>query len=203
MECLAKVARCKTGEPIYCQEDPAHFWYRIVTGAARSCVLLADGRRQIVDFLMPGDLFGVGEGQAHLFSVEAIIAETTVARYPRRRVEVLAESDVEVGRQLRETAFNSIMRLQQRMLLLARTRAIEKVGSFLIEMADRSSPATENTVALPMSRYDIADYLAIAVETVSRALTQLRQRGAIVLDSSRVVRIIDRGALQEGCTVRH
>ena len=83
------------------------------------------------------------------------------------------------------------------MLILGRATAQEKVGSFLIEMAERLSGATD-AVALPMSRYDIADYLALSVETVSRALTDLRHRKAIVLTGAHHVKILDRGALENG-----
>jgi CRP-like cAMP-binding protein len=158
---------------------------------------MTDGRRYIASFLLPGDFFGFSAGQVHRFSVEAIIAGTIVARYPRRRVEMLAESDAEVGRRVREAAFESIARLQMRMLLLARGNALEKVCAFLLEMADQSADAAD-VFDLPMSRYDIADYLAIAVETVSRALTMLRSRGAIAFLGTRRIKIIDRNALEEG-----
>jgi CRP/FNR family nitrogen fixation transcriptional regulator len=199
MECLATIVRCKMGETIYYQEGPADYWYRILSGAARKSALLADGRRQIVDFLLPGDLFGFGTREGHRFSVEVIAEGTTVARYPRRRIEMLAEANPEVGRRIRETAFDSISRLQTRMVLLGRTSALEKVCAFLLEMADRTgADPPSSSVWLPMSRYDIADYLAIAVETVSRTLTELRRRGAIALSGARFVRIVDRTALEDG-----
>ncbi len=194
---LGAMSSCRLGETIYYQEDTADYWYQLVSGAARKCTLMRDGRRHIASFLLPGDLFGFGAKQVHRFSVEAIVAGTIVARYPRRRVEMLAESDAEVGRRVREAAFESIAQLQMRMLLLARCNALEKVCAFLLEMADHSASAGD-VFELPMSRYDIADYLAIAVETVSRALTMLRSRGAIVLFGTRRIKILDRGALEEG-----
>jgi len=159
-------------------------------------VLSSDGRRHIVDFILPNDPFGLAAAGLRRFCVEALVPGTLIARFPRGAAERLADSDPEVGGYIREAAFTSIVHLQQRMVILGRTSALEKVSAFLLEIADRGQSSPIHAVLLPMSRYDIADYLAIAVETVSRALTQLRQRGAIVLDSSRVVRIIDRGALQ-------
>jgi CRP/FNR family transcriptional regulator, nitrogen fixation regulation protein len=82
--------------------------------------------------------------------------------------------------------------------MLGRITALEKVGSFILEMATRLSRERGNSIALPMSRYDIADYLAVSVETVSRALTYLKQRGVIKLSGARLVWIVDRDALKEG-----
>jgi len=196
LERLATQVRCKVGETVYHCTEATHYWYRIVLGAARTSALTADGYRHIVEFLLPGDFFGFGAGDTHHFSVETITAGTIVARYPRRDAERLAESDPLVSRHIREVAFASIDRLQTRMVILGRTSALEKVSAFLLEMADRSRTGPLNSVVLPMSRYDIADYLAIAVETVSRTLTELRGRGVISLGSVRRVRICDRQALE-------
>ena len=185
----------RRGATIHGPDDPAQHWYRLVSGVARKCALLPDGRRQIVDFLLPGDFFGLIVRHEHRFAVEAIAKDTVVARYPRRRVEALADSDPEVGRLIREVAFETISRAQARTLILGRTTAAEKVGSFLLEMAERWAGATVDAFVLPMSRYDIADYLALAAETVSRALTDLKQRGAIALVRAHRVRIVDRDTL--------
>lgn len=196
LERLATEVRCKVGETVYHCAESTHYWYRVVVGAARKSALTADGCRHIVEFLLPGDFFGFGCGDTHRFSVETISAGTVVARYPRRDAERLAESDPVVSRHIREVAFASIERLQRRMVILGRTSALEKVSAFLLEMADRSATGAGISVVLPMSRYDIADYLGVAVETVSRALTELRVRGVICLGSVRRVRICDRPALE-------
>jgi CRP-like cAMP-binding protein len=148
-----------------------------------------------VDFLLPGDMFGFGAQGVQRFGVEAIAPGTLVVRYPRHNAEQLADSDPRIARTIREAAFESIARLQRRMVILSRASAIERVGAFLLEMADRGQEASSHTVTLPMSRYDIADYLGMAVETVSRALTQLRTRHAIALRGVRRVQICDRPAL--------
>jgi CRP/FNR family nitrogen fixation transcriptional regulator len=197
MESLAIASRYAHGEAVYRCNDPVDYWYRIVAGAARKSALTADGYRHIVDFLLPGDLFGFGARGLRPFCVEAIVPGTLVVRYPRRSAEQLADSDPRIARGIREAAFDSIARLQRRMVILSRTRAIERVGAFLLEMADRGHDTSSHTVFLPMSRYDIADYLGIAVETVSRALTELRARRAIVLRGVRRVHICDRPALED------
>jgi CRP/FNR family transcriptional regulator, nitrogen fixation regulation protein len=196
MERLGTLLRCEVDETVYHCEDEAQYWYRLVTGAARKCALSADGRRQIVDFLLPGDLFGFGTHSTHHFSAEVIIRGTIVARYPRQGVERLAESDPRVARWIRESAFESISRLQTRMLILGRASALARVSAFLLEWTGRCSPTPHSAVTLPMSRYDIADYLAMAVETVSRALTVLRERQVIALHGTRRLSICDRQALE-------
>ena len=144
-------------------------------------MLLVDGRRRIVDFLLPGDFFGFSAREEHHLEVEAVTEDTVVARYPRRRVETLAECDPDVGRYIRHLAFESISRLEARIGILGRVTAIEKVSAFLLEMAQRSLNGPSTVVVLPMSRNDIADYLALSVETVSRALTDLKQLGVVAL----------------------
>jgi CRP/FNR family transcriptional regulator, nitrogen fixation regulation protein len=197
LEHLASRARYEIGESIYRYNDPIEHWFRIVAGAARQSALTGDGRRHIVDFILPGDLFGFGAAGGRHFCVEALAPGTLVARYPRRGAERLADSDPQIARNIREVAFESISRLQRRTVTLGRTSALEKVSLFLLEMADRNHTGPTHTVFLPMSRYDIADYLAMAVETVSRTLTELRGRQTIAFRAVRQVRICDRGALEE------
>lgn len=196
LERLGTLLQCEMDETVCDCTDGARDWYRVVSGAARRCSLTADGRRQIVDFLLPGDLFGFGPDAIHHISTEVIIGGTTIARYPLRRAEQLAESDPQVGRWVRERAFESISRLQTRMLILGRPSALARVSAFLLDWTSRAHPSPTAAVTLPMSRYDIADYLAMAVETVSRALTALRERQMIALRGTRRLRICDRNALE-------
>ena len=196
LESMSAIARFAPGDMIYRSGDPADFWYRIVSGACRKCAYGLDGSRQIVDFPRPGDLFGYDALDAHAFSVEAIVSNTTVARYPRRDAERVANSEPHVAKRIRELAFDSIYRLERRMLILGRATAVEKVSSFLLEMADFFRAISGGAMTLPMSRYDIADYLAMAVETVSRVLTSLRDKGAIRFHGRRCVRIQDRSLLE-------
>ena len=192
---LAVVARYDTDQPIHRYNDPAQYWFRIVAGAARKSALSGDGRRHIVDFLLPGDFFGFCASSEHHFCVETIVAGSLVARFPRRSAERLADSDPQVARHIRQAAFESIARLQRRTLILAGSSALEKVGAFLLEMADRAGVEQTRWVRLPMSRSDIADYLAMAVETVSRTLTELRARRVIAYRDARRVQICDRRVL--------
>jgi CRP-like cAMP-binding protein len=116
---LAVSARYARGQEIYAPDDPADGWYRLISGVARKCALTADGRRQIVDSLRPGDFFGLITRPKHRFAVEAVKG-TVVGRYPRRRVELLADSDSRIGRRIREAASEAISRSQARMIILGR-----------------------------------------------------------------------------------
>jgi CRP/FNR family nitrogen fixation transcriptional regulator len=195
---LAMITPFHRAQEICSQGRPADHWYYIVSGAARRCVIRLDGRRQIVDLLLPGDLFGFSVLNEYDSTIEAIAEGTVVAAYPRRRVEMLADSNPQLAREIRQIAFAALSRLQAQLLILGRVTALEKVGSFILEMVSRLSAANSNSVALPMSRYDIADYLAVSVETVSRSLTDLKHRGVIKLAGTRIVMIVNRNALEDG-----
>jgi CRP/FNR family nitrogen fixation transcriptional regulator len=186
------------GEEICSQGRPVEYWYLVISGAARRCAIRPDGRRQIVDLLLPGDFWGFAIGEEWDATVEAVAEGTVVAAYPRRRIETQADSDPKIAREIRQIAFAALARLQAQLLILGRITALEKVGSFILEMAARLADGHANHVALPVSRYDIADYLGVSVETVSRSLSDLKHRGAIKLQGTRTVSIVDRYVLEEG-----
>lgn len=192
---LAILGRYDTGQCVYRWNDSTEYWYRVMRGAARSSTLRGDGHRYIVDFVFPGDLFGLSALARHL-CVEAIASGTLIVRYPRERAERVADCDPQIARIIRQAAFDLIGRMQKRAVILGRSSALEKVSGFLLEMLDRGHTAATGDVFLPMSRYDIADYLAMAVETVSRTLTELRTRRTISLLDARHICICDRSALE-------
>lgn len=196
-EALATRVRYTRGQAIYEEDSVVDCWCRVVSGVARRFSLRIDGRRQIVDLLLPNDVFGFGTRGRHRFNVEAVVDGTVIARYPRARVETLASSDVRVAQQLQEASTEAMARLQTQILTLGRTTAEAKVGCFLLRMAERLSTDPSDPLLLPISREDIADYLALSVETVSRSLTQLKRRGVIRLLDTRRIRIVDREALEE------
>jgi CRP/FNR family nitrogen fixation transcriptional regulator len=199
LESVAMRTRYRSGEEICAEEGEGALWYRLVAGVGRRYAVRPSGRRQIVGLLLPGDLFGFPSRGEHAFSVEAAVDPTVVACYPRRRIEQLADSDPRVARAMREMAFEAIARLEEQIFILGRTTALKKVGSFLSKVAERMSGGGEGRIVLPISRYDIADYLGLSVETVSRCLTGLKERGIIRLSGPRRVSIVDREALEAGC----
>jgi len=177
---------------IYGENEPAEYLYRLVSGTVRTSKILNDGRRQIGEFYMPGDIFGLEMGSDHSFSAEAI-TDAKVIVIKRSAVEALATRDNDVARQLWATTGRELQRMQDHILLLIKT-AQERVAGFLLEMAERIKSTTE--VELPMSRQDIADYLGLTIETVSRTLTNLENSSAIALPSSRRIVLRNRAALR-------
>jgi CRP-like cAMP-binding protein len=176
---------------IYGETEPAEYLYKVVNGAVRTYKVLSDGRRQIGAFYLPGDMFGLEIGEEHTFSAEAI-TDSKVLVIKRTALVGLAARDNEVARQLWTLTGRELERVQDHILVLIKT-ARERVASFLLEMAGRLSAS--NVVELPMSRQDIADYLGLTVETVSRTLSHLEHAAAIELPSSRRIILRNRAAL--------
>jgi CRP/FNR family nitrogen fixation transcriptional regulator len=176
---------------IYGEGEPADYVYKVVSGTVRTSKILADGRRQIGSFYLPGDVFGLEVGDDHAFSAEAI-TESRVLIMRRSALIGLATRDGDVARQMWTLAGHELARVQDHILLLVKT-AQERVVGFLLEMADRTPDGV--AVELPMSRQDIADYLGLTIETVSRTLTMLESDGAIELPTSRCVMLRKRSAL--------
>jgi CRP/FNR family nitrogen fixation transcriptional regulator len=192
---FAMLVHCHRGQEIPNNSGPTGHWYYVIAGAVRRCTIRSDGRRQIVDLMLPRDFFFVSDGRKE-GTIEAIVEETVLASYPGGRVEQVAERDPQFARELRDVAFQSLTRSQDQLLILGGITALEKVGSFLISLAGRASDSREQ-VELPVSRYDIADYLAVSVETVCRSITDLQQRGVISLAGKRTIKILNRGALED------
>jgi CRP/FNR family transcriptional regulator, nitrogen fixation regulation protein len=196
VDSVASLMPCCRGQMIYDEGAPVECWYRVVSGTARRFIVRPDGRRQIIDLLLSGDVFGFGAHGSHSFTAEAIRDGTVVARYPRSRLEALVRSDVRIAQEVQEMALEETRRLQDLILILGRTTAQEKVGAFLVHLAERLAGGPADRMILPISRYDIADYLALSVETVSRALSSLKRNGLIKFSGTRQVAIIDRGAIE-------
>ena len=176
---------------IYGENEPAEYLYKVVSGTVRTYKVLADGRRQIGAFYLPGDIFGLETGDEHAFSAEAI-SDSKVLVIKRSALVSLAERDNGIARQLWTLTANELRRVQDHILLLIKT-AHERVAGFLLEMAQRV--CVNNAIELPMSRQDIADYLGLTIETVSRTFTHLENIAAIEVPSSRRIVLRNRSAL--------
>lgn len=180
-------------EEIVAQDDPATYCYLILSGCVRTVQLMEDGRRQVAEFLFAGDLFGCEALETHEFGAEAV-SPVTLRRYARRDLELLADQDREVGRRLRELTARRLRAGRDHMVLLGRKTASERIASFLLKMAEHSSPDGQSLITLPMNRTDMGDYLGLTIETVCRRLTQLRQDGTITTRGG-MIAILDRRAL--------
>lgn len=177
---------------VYGEDEPAEFVYLVARGAIRTYKLLADGRRQIAAFRLPGDVFGLEVGDTHAFTAEAIVdSDVIVAK--RSVIMALAGRDGAVARDMWLATARDLARAQELLLLLGRKSARERVATFLLEMADRVSDGA--IIELPMSRQDIADYLGLTIETVSRTLSQMEHSATIALPTCRRIELRDRSVL--------
>ncbi|MDD1526508.1 transcriptional regulator [Bradyrhizobium sp. WBOS7] len=184
----------KKGTEIYGEKEPAEYVYQVKTGAVRSYKLLSDGRRQIGAFHLAGDIFGLENGSAHRFTAEAIV-DTTVRLIRRQTLELVADSDPVVANNLLNMTTTNLQHAEDHMLLLGRKTSLERVAAFILEMDQRLTRT--DVIALPMSRRDIADYLGLTLETVSRALSRLHEFGIIdfVGNTQRQIVLSDRQKL--------
>jgi CRP/FNR family transcriptional regulator, nitrogen fixation regulation protein len=191
IEMIGAIMPSARNSEIYGVHERAKYLYKVLKGSVRTCKVSEDGRRQISAFYLPGDVFGFEVGDEHTLSAEAIVdCQLLVIR--RASVAALATRDSSVARQLWAMTAAEQQRAQDHVMLLIKN-AQERVAWFLLEMSKRSSSSDE--INLPMSRQDIADYLGLTIETVSRSLTKLENAAAIALPSARHVVLRNRKAL--------
>jgi CRP/FNR family nitrogen fixation transcriptional regulator len=184
------------GAEIFGEAEPAEYIYQVIDGSVRSYKLLSDGRRQINAFHLLGDIFGLEAGATHRFTAEAIV-DTTVRLVKRISLTHIAETDATVARDLLNMTANNLQHAEDHMLLLGRKTSLERVAAFLLEMDHRLTAA--GVMALPMCRRDIADYLGLTLETVSRALSVLQDKGILGFlgQTQRQIVLLDRPKLSE------
>ena len=191
LEMMGSQMRFGRNVEIYGEGEPAEYLYKVVSGAVRTYKVLADGRRQIGAFYLPGDIFGLEAGDEHTFSAEAV-SDSQVLVIKRSAVMDLAARDSSVAQQLWTVTGRELQRAQDHVMLLIKS-AQERVAGFLVEMAKRAPGAS--TIQLAMSRQDIADYLGLTIETVSRTLRHLESASTIQFSSSRRIVLRNRSAL--------
>jgi CRP/FNR family nitrogen fixation transcriptional regulator len=177
------------GHEVFSEGDSCTAVYKVVSGTVRTMKLLPDGRRQIHAFHLAGDVFALESGMTHRFSAEAVDNAVVIA-YRRSCL-----ANAAFGPQMMSWMQTSLERATDHMVVLGRKNAMEKVASFLLDLAGRT--AARDRVELPMQRNDIADYLGLTIETVSRTISQMiRQRLIRLLDTHTIV-LADRAALQQ------
>jgi CRP/FNR family nitrogen fixation transcriptional regulator len=179
---------------IYVEGDDANSFFKVALGVVRTCRFLSDGRRQIEAFYAAGDVFGLEAGAEHSFSAEAVTGSRIIS-YRRRDLAALMADNEGFSRQLFTYAMQRLARAQEHAVLLGRRSAVEKVAAFLIDWPAYSPAST--TIALEMTRQDIADYLGLTVETVSRTFSHLERNGLIERPSARQIRLTDRKQLRD------
>ena len=189
----AKEVSYDRDEEIYGESEPAEYLYCVRRGAVRTFKLLRDGRRQIDAFHLPGEYFGGAASETHILTAEAVV-EAKVAIVKRRALENAATHDAGTACALWKMAADELRNAQEHMLLLGRKSAMERVIAFLLDMDRRLSVA--GVLALPMCRRDIGDYLGLTLETVSRSLSALAEKGALSFSGSRQIVLKNRARLQ-------
>ena len=182
------------GREIHGEAQDAKFIYKVVSGAVRRQRLLSDGRRQIESFHLPGDFFGFESGPTYRLTAEAIVDTLTVI-FDRRALERFAIRDARTARQLWKLAVRELDHAVDHMLLLGRKTALERVSDFLLEMDARMG--TTGGTELPMQRRDIADYLGLTVETVSRTISRLEREGVVELVAARQIKVLTPFSIDE------
>ena len=186
----APVLRFAKGTPIYCEGDPAKYWFEVVTGIVRTCRFHVDGHRQLTGFFYSGDVFGL-DLEVHAEAAEAV-TDTTLHRHSRTLRE--ADGETQPNPEAAEFALRRALDSAQRCIfLLGRKTATERVAAFLIAVTRRLED--DEQIELPMSRSDIADHLGLTIHTISRTISDLVRRRIIALDGPQHVRIIDRERL--------
>ena len=160
---MATVTFYEKDSPIYREDEPADNIYQVINGAARATKHLSDGRRLIGDFYFPGDIFGLNSNTCDGFAAEAVI-DTTVRSVKRRRLESVAHLDAQIAFQLWKISAAKL-RAEDHMLMLGQKSASRRVAAFLLAM-DHRRLATTGTMALPMGRLDIGDYLGLNIDTI-------------------------------------
>lgn len=191
---LGSVQNFAQEREIYAEGAPADHFYKVVSGVVRTCKFLLDGRRQIEAFHTPGDIFGLEPGTEHDLSAEAV-SNCTVIAYRKSKLDGIATDDKNLSQELLCLAIAGMARAREHSLLLGRRSAVEKVASFLLDWAEKSKG--EGTVCLAMTRQDIADYLGLTIETVSRTLSQLEREKIIDLPSARQIRLCNLEQLED------
>lgn len=180
------------GEEIYGEEEDADLVYRLISGSVRTQRLTPDGRRQIGDFYYPGEIFGLEPASQHRYSAEAL-STVTVLVIKLSSLGLYGEEGARFERQIVEATRRELARTQDHLMVLGRRSACERVASFLLDLSDRGRGEVFD---LAMGRQDMADFLGLTIETVSRMMSQLISDRVLRLEGLRRVRVVHRSALE-------
>ncbi|GBD42889.1 Nitrogen fixation regulation protein FixK [bacterium HR40] len=187
---IARSVHATPGHTLFHEGDPAEDVFTVVEGVVQLYKLLEDGRRQIVGFLVAGDFIGLAFGNHYVYSAEAVTA-TRLCAFRRAPFIVLLGEYPHLEQNLLARASTELAASHEHMLVLGRKSAKERVATFLLRFAERRGVPPGERLDLPMGRLEIADYLGLTIETVSRTFTVLRREGLIRLEGRSSVRILD------------
>ncbi len=195
---LGTHSRLSSGQSLFHEGDRANRVFTVTKGSLKLYKLLPDGRRHVTGFMYPGDFLGISVDEEHAFTAEAL-EDAQLCSFPRTRFDDFVEDHAEMERELYRRATHELAAAQQQMVLLGRKTAVERVASFFVLLAEQVERGTDKPahfIILPMSRADIADYLGLTKETISRVLAVLKGRRLIRLDALDRIEILDRNSLE-------
>jgi CRP/FNR family transcriptional regulator len=184
-------------EHLFCEGDKATHVYRVEAGHICIYRTMSDGRRQVIDFAYPGDVIGLGAIGEH--AVNALASVKTLVRcLPVTTLTDLAQADPRLGMKLYEAISRELLAARELLFTVSQRTASERLASFLLGLSRRNARRSENPgeIVLPMTRSDIADFLGLTIETVSRTFTKFRNDGLIDLEQCILVTILDAAGLE-------
>jgi CRP/FNR family transcriptional regulator len=200
LSAISTHSHLKAGETLILDGDASTHVYNVVSGALMMTRLGADGRRQIMAFLLTGSFIGFSSNQLYRFNVEAI-SDTEVCRFERSKLEPLFEAYPEMERRFRQMAAKVIEDSLDLIFTLGRRNATERMAAFLLHLRDQQridlagDPPANHAWAIPMTRTDIADYLGLTIETVSRVLSRMKARKLLRLPTLHSFEIVNEAEL--------
>lgn len=201
MRDVASSKNVRAGETLFWEDDPTNYAYFLTDGTMKAYKLLPNGRSQIVRFIVVGEIITSTIFSNHTYTAEAL-SDCTILQLPRRRFDKIVANDPALMQSVTNKLSLELQQAQKQILLLGRMPAIERVSCFLLDIALRQNPETVEfepgfLIELPMARADIADYLGLTIETVSRAFSKFRRDGLIDLPRPNLVHLRDQTGLQQ------
>jgi CRP/FNR family transcriptional regulator len=195
---IASIATVERDLPLFREGEHAENVFEVTSGTIRVFKLLPDGRRQIIGFVEAGDFLGLSFNDTYLYTAEAVTT-AAVRRFPRRRMETLIDENPIVRRRLLAVTANELLTAQEQMVLLGRKTAKEKLCTFLLSLSRKAAKRglCDTRISMPMGRADIADYLGLTIETVSRTITCLKTAGLIRLLDGHKIELTDLDTIAE------
>ena len=190
---LGAAVKFEKNRTIYFEGDDAQHCYKVKSGTVRLCKVTEDGRRQIAAFLTADDLFGWTDQGFYGFSAEAV-TDVTLEKFSRARIEDTVKASPALGRRVLTMLSTQLASAHDHLLLLGRMTAAERIASFLLDLVRRQHRGL--SIELAMNRKDVADYLGLTVETVSRTMSALKRKGIIAFAEPENVQLKQSGALE-------
>jgi len=186
---VAREIRLARGQTLFFDDGDAEYFFEILSGTVRCCRLIADGRRQIYRFAGAGDMLGLSGEETYGYCAE-VVTDVVVRRHRLTSLDAAMAADGDLRRRVLQALRDELAATRTQMTLLGRMSAAEKLATFLLRLAGRTR-GFEGCIELPMTRSDIADYLGLTIETVSRKINELHAHGIIRLDTPSRVCITD------------